>query len=456
MASDKTPGPSSSGEPPRSGTHAESGHTLTAEERAEYERLRRAAGARHRRLRRVVAPVFLVLALLLAPLAVVAAWVHDTVTDTDRYVQTVAPLASDPSIQKVATDRLTNRVVANVDVEAVTAALTKALADTGASPRVVDASETLTGPLRSAVRTVVHRNVDRVITSDAFQEAWEGSNRRAHAAVLNMLTGEREGALRATGDTVELDIGSVVDQVRQRLVDQGFEKAAAIPDSDRTVTLFETEQLGKAQDGMRLLDIVGAWLPVLTVALAALAVWTAPGHRVMLLVTALGIGVMMVLLLVAVAVLRRAYLDGVPPAALPPDAAAAIFDTFVRFLRDSTRTLLVVALITALSAYLYGPGRAARGVRRLARRGATAAGQALNRAGLRTGSVGRRLAEHRSWATGITIGAGVLALVLWNHPTVGAVALVLAVVLVVTALVAVLAAASAPAPATDEPGHAVP
>ncbi|MEU9954631.1 hypothetical protein [Streptomyces sp. NPDC050982] len=95
-------------------------------------------------------------------------------------------------------------------------------------------------------------------------------------------------------------------------------------------------------------------------------------------------------------------------------------------------------------------------MRRLARRGATAAGQALDCAGLRTGTVGRRPAGHRSWATGITIRAGALALVLWNHPTVGAVALVLAVVLVVTALVAVLAAASATAPATDEPGRAVP
>ncbi|MGW3943417.1 hypothetical protein [Streptomyces phaeochromogenes] len=450
MASDKASGPSPSGK------GAQPGHALTAAERTEYERLRRATGVRHRRLRRVGASALLVLTLLLAPLAVVAAWVQDTVSDTDRYVQTVAPLASDPAVRKTVIDRLTNRVVRNVDVEAVTASLTKALADTGAPPRVVDASENLAAPLRSAVQTVVHRNVSRVITSDAFQQAWEGANRRAHAAVLNMLTGEREGALRATGEAVELDIGSVVDQVRQRLVDQGFEKAALIPDTDRTVTLFETEQLGKAQDAVRLLDIMGTWVPVLTVALAALAVWTAPGHRVMLLVTALGVGLMMVVLLVALAVVRRVYLDGIPPGAQSTDAAAAIFDTFIRFLRESTRTLLVVSLITALSAYLYGPGRAARGVRAAAQRGATAAGRALSRAGLRTGSIGGRLAEHRSWATGITIGAGALALVLWNHPTVGGVVLVLGLVLFALALVAVLAATAEPSPADVEPGRANP
>ncbi|MGN9815485.1 hypothetical protein ACTMUQ_09070 [Streptomyces sp. SD11] len=450
--------PDSSAVPSRPGGAENAAHVLTAEERSEYERLRRAATLRHRRVRRLGAAILLLVTLLLAPLAVVAAWVHDTVSDTDRYVATVAPLASDPAVQKVVTDRLTDRVVRQVDVEAVTAALTKVLADSGAPPRVVAGSEALTGPLTSAVRTVVRRNVERVVTSDLFEQVWEGSNRRAHAAVLGMLTGERHGALRATDDAVELDIGSVVDEVRQRLVDQGFEKAAAIPDSDRTVTLFRSEELAKAQDTMRLLDILGTWLPVLTVALAALAVWTAPRHRSMLLITAIGTGLMMVVLLIALAAVRRVYLDTVPAVTLPPDAAAAIFDTFVRFLRDSTRTLLVVAVITALAAYLYGPGRAAVGLRSAARRGAGAAGRGLSRAGMRVGPVGRRLAARRSWATGVVIGAGALALVLWNHPTVGAVALVLGLVLVALAAVAVLVAVAASAPPRDgaASGHAAP
>ncbi|MFI9549363.1 hypothetical protein ACIHAR_36500 [Streptomyces sp. NPDC052016] len=444
MVSGDTSGPSRSGEDPGGG------HVLSMEERAEYERLRRAANVRHRRLRKAGAAALLVVTLLLAPLAVVAAWLQDTVTDNDRYVQTVAPLASEPAVQDVVTDRLTNRVVENVDVEAITAGLTKLLSDAGAPPRVVAGADALAGPLRSAVQNVVHRAVSRVVTSDAFEQAWVAANRRAQAAVVNVLTGKREGALRATGDAVELDLGAVVDQVRQRLVDQGFDKAAAIPDVDRSITLFRSEELGKAQDAMRLLDIVGVWLPVVTVVLGALAVWTAPGHRVMLLITALGVGVMMVLLLVVLAVVRRVYLDSVPPSALPPDAAAAIFDTFLRFLRDSTRTLLVVSVVVALAAYLFGPGRAARWVRGAARRSTRAGGQALSRAGLRTGSAGRWMETHAKWITGVVIGAGALTLVLWNHPTVGVVVLVLVMVVLVLLVAAVLAAA---APARHGPAR---
>ncbi|MEU9786937.1 hypothetical protein AB0H92_39305 [Streptomyces phaeochromogenes] len=95
-------------------------------------------------------------------------------------------------------------------------------------------------------------------------------------------------------------------------------------------------------------------------------------------------------------------------------------------------------------------------MRAVARRGATAVGRALSRAGLRTGSMGRLLAEHSSWAAGITIGAGALTLVLWNHPTVDGVVLVLGLVLFALALAAVLAATAEPAPAGVEPGQANP
>ncbi|PWJ03753.1 hypothetical protein DKG34_31210 [Streptomyces sp. NWU49] len=81
MTAHHAPGPDASG----GSTPAD--RTLTAEQHAEYERLRRAAGVRHRRLRGAGASVLLVLALVLAPLAVVAAWVQDTVSDTDRSVR---------------------------------------------------------------------------------------------------------------------------------------------------------------------------------------------------------------------------------------------------------------------------------------------------------------------------------------------------------------------------------
>ncbi|MFC8949368.1 hypothetical protein [Streptomyces rochei] len=440
---------------PDSGGPVDRSPALSAGERAEYELLRRQASVRHRRARVAGSSVLLLLTLLLAPLAVVAAWVRDTVSDTDRYVATVAPLASVPAVQDALTDRLTDRVVAQVDVKAVTDSLAATLREAGAPPRIVDGAESLEAPLRDAVRSTAEDTVSGVVTSDVFRRAWEGANRQSHAAVVHMLTGEGRGALSTGEGSVLLNVGEVVDQVEARLADTGFDRAAAaIPDSDRTVTLFESEQLDKAQDLMRLLNVVGVWLPVLTTVLAALAVWTAPAHRVMLMATATGVGAMMALLLVALAAVRGAYLDSVPPATLPPDAAATVYDTFVRFLYDSTRTLLVVAVVTALAAFLYGPGRAARAARGTAVRATAAAGRALHRSGVDTGSPGRLLAKHRTWATGAVLTAGALTLLLWNDPTVTTVALVLGITSAALIVMAVLAAAAGPAASSPVSGDA--
>ncbi len=56
------------------------------------------------RIPRLPGPIsFLValLACLLLPLALVSSWTATTVSDTDAYVETVTPLASDPVVLKV-------------------------------------------------------------------------------------------------------------------------------------------------------------------------------------------------------------------------------------------------------------------------------------------------------------------------------------------------------------------
>ena len=55
------------------------------------------SGSRQR-WRTILAVVLIVVGCVLAPLAGVAVWARNQVTNTDRYVRTVAQLASDPAI----------------------------------------------------------------------------------------------------------------------------------------------------------------------------------------------------------------------------------------------------------------------------------------------------------------------------------------------------------------------
>ena len=61
--------------------------------------------------------VLIVVGCVLAPLAGVAVWARNQVTNTDRYVRTVAPLAADPAIQAAVADQITAQVFSYLDVQ---------------------------------------------------------------------------------------------------------------------------------------------------------------------------------------------------------------------------------------------------------------------------------------------------------------------------------------------------
>ncbi|MCX5001056.1 hypothetical protein OHB05_00220 [Streptomyces sp. NBC_00638] len=431
--------------PAASGPHEHGRHrpsrSLDHDERAEYERLRRTLGMRNRRLRLWGASLLLLLAVLMAPISVVATWVNSEVTDTDRYEQTVSPIARDPAVQDLIIDRVTDGLVHKIDVRDITDTLADTLDDQNAPRFVVDAARSLDEELKGGLKAGVRYTVARVVTSDAFAKAWDSIHRGAHTAATNVLTGEGGGALEVKGDTITLNVGTVIEEVQKQLIGVTLVGAEDIPGADKSIVLVHNDHLSEARDAARWLGVVGPWLPVVVVVLAGLGIWAAPSHRVALMAAGIGIGAMMCGLLIGLAVVRQIYLDAVPPAAQSQDAAAALYDTLVRFLRQTILTVLLSALLTVTAGYLYGHGRGAAAVRAAAARHTRTAGHALARTGLKPGAAGQWLRTHRPLTTGVVVGAGILTLFLWNYPTPTSVVLVFLLVVVVLAALGVLAAA---------------
>jgi hypothetical protein len=140
---------------------------MAGEEQSELERLRaevatlrsqlREAGGdaeRRQRWRTILATLLIVVACVLAPLSVVAVWARNQVTNTDRYVATVAPLAGDPAIQRAITDRITTQVFTYIDVRGLTTQAIDALASRGGlSPQVAGQLQALAGPIANGVES---------------------------------------------------------------------------------------------------------------------------------------------------------------------------------------------------------------------------------------------------------------------------------------------------------------
>jgi hypothetical protein len=58
-----------------------------------------------------MAMVFLIIGTLLLPVGIIGYWAHRTFTDTDRYVETVAPLTQSPAVQQGIADAVTGSLI---------------------------------------------------------------------------------------------------------------------------------------------------------------------------------------------------------------------------------------------------------------------------------------------------------------------------------------------------------
>ncbi|MDX3315074.1 hypothetical protein ACWGH3_34735 [Streptomyces sp. NPDC054884] len=365
----------------------------------------------HHRVRSTLAVVLIVLGCVLAPLGLVAAWTSSIVGDTGRYVDTVRPLAADKDIQNAAADRVTDVLMQRID-------LTALLQDAAPAQRpLLEKALGRLGPaLENAVRSFVHDKAQAVVASDAFQKIWTDANRRIHSSVEKALTGSGGGAVKIENDTVTLDLAPVVDQVKQRLVGSGMTIAGKIPEIHTDFTLVRSEDIGKVKTYFRVLQLVGFWLPVVAVLLVAAGVLLSAHRRRVLIVAALCFAFAALLLGVALTVFRAVYLDALPSGVSQP-AAGSVYDTLVRFLRTSVRSVVAVGVVVALAAWLTGPGRHAALVRRLWHSGIGAVRTTAEHAGMRTGPVGPFVDRYRTWITWILAAGAVLAFLLWPYPT---------------------------------------
>src|SRR3954449_7087931 len=100
--------------------------------------------------RPVVATGLIVVAAILAPLCVVANWARDHIEDTDRYIETVGPLADDPDVQAAIAARVDEVVFNYLDLDAATRQVTEALAAQNLPPRVEATLRAAAGPLADA------------------------------------------------------------------------------------------------------------------------------------------------------------------------------------------------------------------------------------------------------------------------------------------------------------------
>jgi hypothetical protein len=176
-------------------------------------------------MRRVAVVFLLVLGCGLTAAALISLWTRATILDTDRYVETMAPIAASPAVQKAVVDKLDTQVTDAIDFDALA----------------------------------------REVLPDRADVLWDSANRKAHATVVALLATGKSGGVALEDNTVYLDLSAVVDRIKERLNARGYDRiAGAIPDSvDGQIPLLTSDSFGSARKAINLLKGLTIVLPIL-------------------------------------------------------------------------------------------------------------------------------------------------------------------------------------------------
>ena len=333
--------------------------------------------------------------------------------NTNAYVDTVTPLASDPAVQNAIAARVSTEVIKQVDIPK----LIDDLAAATGRPRADEIASAIAGPVNDSVQGFVQKTVLKFVQSPRFQALWVTVNTKAHTQLSAVLTGEGTDVVKTQGDQILVEVGPIVAEVKQDLINSGLSVASKIPSVSLQVPVATVQDLPRIQSYVNLLDDLATWLPLAALILLALGIWLAPLHRRAALIGAGMLAVLMIIMLVALNAVRSAYTNEVANKGLNVPAALVLYDTVLRFLVQAVEAVLVVSIVAVLWLWLAGPGWVGTFLRRWGRRAEDWLANRINRTTLRFGPVPRFAARYGTW---IVILAGILAafglLLGPNHP----------------------------------------
>ncbi|ANJ26308.1 hypothetical protein [Agromyces aureus] len=363
-----------------------------------------------------IATVLVIVGVLLAPIAVLGGWAKTQLVDTDTFVATFAPLADDPEVQAFIADEATTAILDSVDIEGYTTAVFDAIKDLGLPPRAEEALGLLEGPATQGIQSLVGQLVNRFVTSDAFGDIFEQALRVTHTQTIAALQGDPDAVLDigASGE-LGIQLGPIVAEVKQRLIDAGVGFASAIPEVDRTIVVAQSDALPTVRIVYALAVSAGTWLPWVALAFLIAGILVAPRRRTAIIWTSSALAVSMLILGSGFGIARLYFLGTIAPGIMPAAAAEVIYDKIVDRMVATTVALAIFAVAVAVIAWLSGPWALPRKLRGFTDAGFGAVRGAAAERGLTTGAFGAWLGRQRVLVFSL-IALVAVAVILFSRP----------------------------------------
>lgn len=348
------------------------------------------------RLRAWVAAVLVVLTSLSLAIATVSVWTHQTLFDTDQFMEVVDDAIDDPALAAAISEEVSDQVLVALDLrtrigealDQLDATLSAALISLAPGDRIGEIlggsdRPTLSVLAPSIAQTLEERiegRIDEFISSEQFRVRLEQIVRRSHEAAVALIRSDIEQYenVYVQDDEVRLNllgiIASALQEIRADIdpylpdvtlpdvVSGTIENATAeladaleqqLPDDFGQVTIMSADTLGDIQSIGDTADRFVVLIVVLTVVLLIVAIAVSPDRRRTLIHLAIGAVAAIVLALVAIRGTRTAIVNQITDPNGEQLADSLLID-LIDDLRSFAVVVVVVAVLVGLGAFIAG------------------------------------------------------------------------------------------------------
>jgi hypothetical protein len=299
--------------------------------------------------RRAAVYALLASGAIVAILAIFAVWTARQLLEKDNWDQTTQALIADDAVHSALAVYLVDQVYDNADPAAK---LREAL-----PPRL----QGLAAPAAGALREPAVRAVEKLLDAPRLQAHWAKAAELTHDQFIALVNNESR-AIRENGDAVVLDVRPLIAQVGTQLglpID-----GSRLPEGRGVIKIMDAQQLDAMRTVVKLLKTLAIVLFLLALVLLGLAIWLARGHRrEITAAAALSLIVAAIVVLLLRRVLGNQVIGDLANTATGQAAADSVFAIGTSLLAKIARTLLLLALLLLLGAWLSGPSRLALRIR---------------------------------------------------------------------------------------------
>jgi len=282
--------------------------------------------------------------------SILSTYVKREALDEDQFRSTAQELIANPEIQEQVAAVMVDALYSNVDVSSeLSAKLPKNL-------------EGLAAPIAGLSRELADRAALELLARPRVQSTFVDLAAASQGQFVQVLHGHTERLSTTNGDVV-LDLRPLVVRLGDRF---GFVEnlAGKVPEGSAQIVILQSDDLDTAQKITHWLEQIANYIWILALACWIGAIWLARGRRRQE-VRSLGIGLVLVGILVLLArwLAGKYVVDHIVVSETVRPAASAAWEILTNSLAAAGWVVLIGGVLTAIGAWLVGPGDRATAAR---------------------------------------------------------------------------------------------